>query len=37
MKWILPEGDIEAAANALVAELKLHPLAARVLVQRGAP
>ena len=35
LKWILPEGDVEAAATALVSELKLHPLAARVLVQRG--
>jgi single-stranded-DNA-specific exonuclease len=35
MKWILPESDIEASVAALVAELKLHPLAAKVLVHRG--
>jgi len=35
LKWILPEGDIDAAAAVLVSELKVHPLAARVLVQRG--
>ena len=35
LKWILPDGNIESLAAALVAELKVHPLAARVLVQRG--
>ncbi len=35
LKWILPEGNAEAAAAALVSELRVHPLAARVLVQRG--
>ena len=35
VRWQLPEGSIDAAAEAISKELKLHPLAARILAGRG--
>jgi single-stranded-DNA-specific exonuclease len=35
LRWIVPDGSADQAAEAIARELKLHPIAARVLASRG--